>query len=74
MPVRIWLAFLPSALIPSWQLTQLPVMPVCVKFAGVHAVVVWQVSHDCVVGMWFVPLPVAMVPLWQEAQVPVTCV
>jgi hypothetical protein len=50
------------------------VIPVWLNVAGVHALVVWHVSHDWVVGIWFVPLPVAIVPLWHEAQVPLTCV
>ena len=38
--------------------------------AGVHALVLWQVSHAAVVGRCVVGLPVAVVPLWQVAQVP----
>ena len=44
--------------------------PVWLKVAGVQAEVLWQVSHDWVVGMCVVGLPVAVVPLWQVAQVP----
>jgi hypothetical protein len=43
---------------------------VWLKFAGVQALVLWQVSHACVVEMWLVDLPVAVLPLWQVAQVP----
>ncbi|MEZ5571407.1 MAG: hypothetical protein R3E64_05220 [Halioglobus sp.] len=35
--VRIWLLPLPSAVVPLWQLWQLPVIPVWEKFAGRHA-------------------------------------
>ena len=38
--------------------------------AGVQALVLWQVSHACVVGIWIAGLPVAVLPLWQVAQVP----
>ncbi len=68
----MWAAFLPVALTPSWQLEQFEVMPVCVKFAGTHASVEWQLPHSWVVGMWFVPLPVAVEPLWQVEQMPET--
>jgi len=72
--VKMWVAFLPFALTPLWQLEQPLVMPVCVKVAGVQASVVWQVPHSWVVAIWFVPLPVAVVPLWHDEQVPSTCV
>ena len=49
--VTKWLAGLPLALAPLWQVThELGAMPVCVKFAGVHAVVRWHESHDMAVG------------------------
>ena len=40
------------------------------KVAGVQAVVLWQVSQACVVGMCEVGLPLAVVPLWQVEQAP----
>jgi hypothetical protein len=49
----------PVARAPSWQLTQLLVMPVCSKRAGVHAAVLWQALQSSVVTMWFAGLPVA---------------
>jgi hypothetical protein len=45
-----------------------------VKFAGAHAIVVWQELQSAVVTIWFVFLPRAVVPLWHEVQLPVTCV
>jgi hypothetical protein len=39
-------------------------------FAGVHAAVLWQVSHAWVVEIWVEDLPVAEVPLWQVAHDP----
>ena len=64
-------ADLPLAVVPLWQVAQLPgVTPVWVKVAGVHAVVRWQLSQDSVVGRCVGVLPFAVVPLWQVAQVP----
>jgi len=71
--VTKWLVGLPLALVPLWQVAQVPATtPVWLKVAGSQAVVRWQVSHDAVVTTWFVVLPLALVPLWQVAQVPVT--
>ncbi len=62
---------LPSAVLPLWQVLQVPaVTPLWLKVAGVHAVVRWQASQVCVVGRWLEGLPSAMVPLWQVAQLP----
>ena len=62
---------LPVAVVPLWQVEHVPgAMPVWLKVAGVQALVLWQVSHDAVVGRWVVGLPVAVVPLWQVAHVP----
>jgi len=47
-------------------------MPVWLKVAGVQADVLWQLSHEAVVGRWVVGLPVAVVPLWQVEHVPGT--
>ncbi len=71
---RMCVGLFPVARVPSWQLTQLAVMPVWLNCAGSHAMVVWQLSHSAVVTMWLASLPVAVVPLWQEEQVPVTWV
>ena len=38
------------AMVPLRQLEQQPVTQVCEKRAGVQARVVWQLSHDAVVG------------------------
>ena len=62
---------LPVAVVPLWQVEQVPgATPVWLKVAGVQAVVLWHVSQDWVVGMCPPGLPVAVVPLWQVAQVP----
>ena len=54
-----------------WQVAQVPATtPVWLNVAGVHAVVRWQVSQLCVVGIWVAGLPRAVVPLWHVAQVP----
>ncbi len=45
------MAGLPSAVVPLWQVAQLPAaMPLWLKVAGVHAVVLWQASQDWLVG------------------------
>jgi len=36
---------------------------VWLKVAGVQALVLWQVSHEAVVGMWRLGLPLAVDPL-----------
>ena len=70
--VGICVAVLPLALVPLWQLEQVPSTSLWFTvFAGLHAVVVWQSAHSVLVLMWVADLPVAFVPLWQEAQVPV---
>ena len=70
---RMCVGFLPVACVPLWQLTQLPVMPLCAKFAGRQAVVVWQLSQLLSLTICVAFLPIAVVPLWQLKQVPVTC-
>ena len=40
------------------------------KLAGTQALVLWQLSHACVVGICVVGLPLAMLPLWQVEHVP----
>ena len=56
---------------PLWQVAHVPAAtPLWLKVAGIHAVVRWQASQACVVGMWFVGLPAAVVPLWHVAHEP----
>jgi hypothetical protein len=62
---------LPVAVEPLWQVAQVPgATPLWLKVAGSHAVVLWQLSHDAVVGTCLADLPVAVLPLWQVEQVP----
>jgi hypothetical protein len=57
-------AALPRALVPLWQVAQLPgATPAWLTVAGVQAVVRWQLSHAAVVGTWVAALPRALVPL-----------
>lgn len=44
--------------------------PPWLKLAGTQALVLWQLSHACVVGICVVGLPLAMLPLWQVEHVP----
>lgn len=69
--VGIWVAGLPFALLPLWQVEQVPAATlVWLKVAGSQAVVLWQVSQDAVVGIWLDGLPFAVEPLWQVEHVP----
>jgi hypothetical protein len=43
--VWIWVAFLPVAVVPLWQLAQLPVTPLWSKTAPLQLVVLWQSSQ-----------------------------
>jgi hypothetical protein len=62
--VATWFAVLPFALVPLWQLAQVPgATPVWLKVAGSQPVVRWQVSQEAVVATWFAVLPFALVPL-----------
>ena len=64
---------LPVAVMPLWQLEQVPGDTlVWSKTAGVQAVVLWQSSQVLPLGRWLPDLPVAVVPLWQAKQVPMT--
>ena len=57
-------AGLPGALLPLWQVTQVPgATPLWLKAAGTHAVVLWQLSHELLVGMCAAGLPLAVEPL-----------
>jgi hypothetical protein len=69
--VGTWVAGLPFAVDPLWQVAQVPgATPVWLNVAGIHAVVRWHVSHEAVVGRWLADLPFAVEALWQVAQVP----
>ncbi len=66
---------LPVAIVPLWQVAQLPVATVTevCNLAPTKLVVdLWQLSqagHE-VVGKWVLVLPSAVVPLWQFAHFP----
>ena len=48
----MWVLGLPVALLPLWQLAQLPaVTELWLKMDGNHAVLRWQASQEAVVGM-----------------------
>ena len=65
----IWLAGLPVAIVPLWQLKHSPTTWAwSTRVAGFQAPVAWQLSQLSVVLIWFAGLPVAIVPLWQLAQ------
>ena len=69
--VETWFEVLPLAVVPLWQLEQVPGATLLwLIVAGVQAVVLWQASHDAVVETWFEVLPLAVVPLWQLLHVP----
>ena len=72
--VVMWLAVLPVALLPLWQLEQLVAL-VKVLWSALAPLQVlldlWQLSQPAVVDRWLLFLPVATVPLWQLEQ-PVT--
>jgi hypothetical protein len=72
--VVMWLAVLPVALLPLWQLEQL-VAELKVLWSALAPLQVlldlWQLSQPAVVDRWPLFLPVATVPLWQLEQ-PVT--
>ena len=60
--VEIWVGCLPVASVPSWQLTQLPVIFTWSKLAGIQATVVWQSSQLSPLVMWVGCLPVDVLP------------
>ncbi len=73
--VVTWLAFLPVASVPLWQLAQLVAAEKVLWLTLVPTQVVvdlWQVSQAAVVVTWPLDLVTAMVPLWQLAQLVVT--
>ena len=60
------------AVVPLWQLKQLPVIPVWSKPPATSQLLVsWQDSQVFGLGTWFGGLPVAVLPLWQLKQLPV---
>ena len=69
--VAIWVAGLPSAVVPLWQDEQVPLTWLWSTLrGGLQTLVVWQASQALVVVMWVADLPVAWVPLWQLEQLP----
>lgn len=63
----VWV--LPVAMVPLWQLAQVPVTWVwSTRVTGRHTDVVWQFSQVAVDVMCVLLLPVARVPLWQVEQ------
>ena len=62
--VAMCVGVLPSALVPLWQLEQVPLASVWLKVrTGDQAVVVWQFSQAVLVERCVADLPVALVPL-----------
>jgi hypothetical protein len=54
-----------------WQLVQLPAATLAwLNFAGVQALVLWQLSQDAVVAIWPAGLPLDRLPLWQVVHEP----
>jgi hypothetical protein len=67
--VAMWVAGLPAAVVPLWQLEQLPrTCAWSTRIAGFHALVEWQASHITVVNMCVAFLPAAFTPSWQLEQ------
>ena len=69
--VLTWLAFLPVALAPLWQLVQVvaEVKVLWSALAPSHLLLdLWQLSQAAVVARWLLLLPLATVPLWQVEQ------
>jgi hypothetical protein len=58
-----WLACLPVAVVPLWQVAQAAVTLAWSKRAGVHAGGVWQSSQVFALMMWLELFPVAVEPL-----------
>ena len=65
------MAGFPVAVLPLWQLAQVPGVTVrWLKPAGTQALVRWHESQDAVVATCPLGLPLAMLPLWHEKHVP----
>ena len=66
-------ADLPVAVVPLWQLIQVPVATLAwLNEALAQVDVVWQSSQVLALAMWSAGLPVAVAPLWQLKHVPST--
>ena len=65
-------AFLPVAVVPLWQLAQLPFTLLWSNAAPDQLLVVWQSSQVLPLAIWLADLPVATLPLWHAKQVPIT--
>jgi len=63
--VEICIELLPLAVVPLWQVAQVPGATLLwlTAVAGIQAVVRWQVSHEAAVAIWIELLPLAVVPL-----------
>ena len=62
--VATCVAFLPVAVVPLWQLAQVPVTPLWLNVTVLQLLVdLWHVSHAAVVVTCVAFLPVAVVPL-----------
>ena len=62
--VWIWVAVLPCALVPLWQLEQVPsTLAWLTVRTGDQALEVWQSSQRLLVEICVADLPVALVPL-----------
>ncbi len=72
--VGMWLAGLPLAKRPSWQLVQVQLPNDEAWWSnfstGAKPTVEWQASHEAVVGTWSAGLPRLVTLLWQLAQRP----
>ncbi len=68
----MWFVGFPVAVVPSWQLAQVPVTVLWSTATASQSVLTWQSSQTLPLAIWSVGLPVAVVPSWQLAQVPVT--
>ena len=68
----MWLADLPFAFVPSWQVEQAALVSAWLKVAGTQAATLWQSSQALLVEKCVAGLPLALVPLWQLAQLELT--
>lgn len=65
----MWRAFLPGAVVPLWQLAQLPVTAEwSTRVTGDQALTRWQLAQAAVLWICRADFPVALRPLWQPAQ------
>lgn len=64
----------PVAVVPLWQLEQLPLTLLWSSDVTAQLLVPWQASQLALVAICVGDLPVAADPLWQLAQVPVAAV